>query len=154
MRVDRLETTFDENARFVEAHNTRYRAALSAAAAAGGGGGATANLGTDSAPSYGVSLNHFAYMRQEQFQAAMLGRRKPLSPGSSAAARLTHADRMYERVLTDEQLPPFVDWRGTGADGPGVKDQACCGSCWVSGGWQGEKEGERRRGVGKEQDNP
>jgi hypothetical protein len=25
-------------------------------------------------------------------------------------------------VLTDEQLPQQVDWRGTGADGP-VKDQ-------------------------------
>jgi hypothetical protein len=36
----------------------------------------------------------------------------------------------YQRVLSDEQLPASVDWRGTPADGL-VKDQATCGSCWV-----------------------
>jgi hypothetical protein len=33
---------------------------------------------------------------------------------------------MFERKLSDEELPKHVDWRGTGADGR-VKDQATCG---------------------------
>lgn len=33
--------------------------------------------------------------------------------------------------LTKKHLPKHVDWRGTGADAT-VKDQATCGSCWVS----------------------
>lgn len=33
--------------------------------------------------------------------------------------------------LTKKHLPRHVDYRGTGADAT-VKDQATCGSCWVS----------------------
>lgn len=39
-------------------------------------------------------------------------------------SRLADTARLepFKRVLSDDQLPKSVDWRGTGADGP-VKDQ-------------------------------
>ena len=36
----------------------------------------------------------------------------------------------YEPLADAARLPRTVTWRGTGADGIGVKDQANCGSCW------------------------
>ena len=39
--------------------------------------------------------------------------------------------RLHQPVLTKTMLPSTVDWRGTPADSA-VKDQAACGSCWVS----------------------
>ena len=39
--------------------------------------------------------------------------------------------RLHTPALNRTMLPSTVDWRGTPADSP-VKDQAACGSCWVS----------------------
>ncbi|GLC69955.1 hypothetical protein PLESTF_000903600 [Pleodorina starrii] len=151
------ETTLEANARFINEHNRRYRAAAATAATAAGAAAAssaaTANAddGADAAPSYRLSLNRFAYMTHQQWAASMLGLKpKDRSAGGSAAASETGTEPgsglqrlrgsggsgaarlgVYRRVLSDEQLPSFVDWRGTGADGPGVKDQVSCGSCWA-----------------------
>lgn len=38
---------------------------------------------------------------------------------------------VHSRSVAHHLLPSTVDYRGTGADSP-VKDQAACGSCWVS----------------------
>ena len=38
---------------------------------------------------------------------------------------------VHRPTVPQHMLPSTVDWRGTGADSP-VKDQAMCGSCWVS----------------------
>ncbi|GLC47115.1 hypothetical protein PLESTM_002029900 [Pleodorina starrii] len=38
---------------------------------------------------------------------------------------------VYSRVLTTSQLPASLDYRGTAADGPGVKDQLGCNGCWA-----------------------
>lgn len=38
---------------------------------------------------------------------------------------------MHKPRVPEHMLPTTVDWRGSGADSP-VKDQASCGSCWVS----------------------
>lgn len=106
------------------------------------------------AKSYKLAMNRFAASSHEHFAATSLGlgpssshktATRPSSSGSSssgssssslqgaaAAARKGRTSLgMYKRTLTDAELPASVDWRGTGADG-GVKDQASCGSCWVS----------------------
>ena len=53
------------------------------------------------------------------------GKARPALPLEGKQA-LMHKPRVPEHML-----PTTVDWRGSGADSP-VKDQASCGSCWVS----------------------
>ena len=92
-----------------------------------------------------LALNRFAAMPHEQFAATSLGhvpssRPRRSSSATSSATTTTHmlGQKLkvggggflgtFKRKLRDEDLPPTVDYRGTGADG-GVKDQAFCGSC-------------------------
>ncbi|GLI71137.1 hypothetical protein VaNZ11_016236 [Volvox africanus] len=142
----RSETVLEANARFVDEHNRRVRdAATSATSAASGsagaGGGASA---VAEGTSYTLSLNRFAHLTHEQWAAGMLGLKRSTAGGggssSAAGAAANGGGRTrlgsaalgtYERVLSNDQLPANVDWRGTGADGPGVKDQVSCGSCWA-----------------------
>ena len=47
-----------------------------------------------------------------------------------------HSMKVHVPLVAEHMLPSTVDWRGTGAESP-IKDQAACGSCWVStGGWE------------------
>lgn len=157
----RAETAMEANARLVEEHNRLVRRAAAAAIAAENGASATmssSSLSSSvSAPSYLLSLNHFAHMTHQQWIASMLGlgRKAPASKYTAAAEgsrpRSSSAVRgVYQRVLSDEKLPTFVDWRGSGADGPGVKDQVSCGSCWVRPGSCLEKMEERGKRGGRE----
>jgi hypothetical protein len=60
----------------------------------------------------------------------------PREPGLSPEAErpLAPHELPYEPHVQPERLPASVSWRGTGAAGRvGPKDQANCGSCWVSG---------------------
>ncbi|GIL54871.1 hypothetical protein Vafri_10565, partial [Volvox africanus] len=142
----RSETVFEANARFVDEHNRRVRNAATSATSAASGSARADGVASALAEgtSYSLSLNHFAHLTHEQWAAGMLGLKRSSTGGggssSAADAAATGGGRTqlgsaalgtYERVLTDDQLPANVDWRGTGADGPGVKDQACCGSCWA-----------------------
>ncbi len=135
----------ETNARLVAQHNAAADAAVAAAAAANTVDDShRANTPSSSAPLYRLSLNHFAHLTHDQWAATSLGHvpRAKTTDASSAAAsalrpRATSTSLSahlgtFRRRLTDAQLPASVDWRGTGADGPGVKDQASCGSCWVS----------------------
>ena len=75
-----------------------------------------------------LSINKFADWHREEFLSVMLpnyGKIRPALPLEGKQA-LMHKPRVPEHML-----PSTVDWRGTGADSP-VKDQASCGSCWVS----------------------
>ncbi|GIL80285.1 hypothetical protein Vretifemale_9435, partial [Volvox reticuliferus] len=141
----RSETVLEANARFVDEHNRLVRNAAASATSAAGGG-ATANgaaSALEAGISYSLSLNHFAHLTHEQWTASMLGLKRTTvsGAGSSSAPDATASGGgrtrlgsaalgTYKRILTDDQLPANVDWRGTGADGPGVKDQVSCGSCW------------------------
>ncbi|KAG2498163.1 hypothetical protein HYH03_003920 [Edaphochlamys debaryana] len=118
------ESTIAANARFVDEHNARVAAAAAAATTNGGGGGGDGSSASD-APTFTLALNRFAHMTHAQWRAAYLGRKRSKPPPSGRT--------YYTRVLSDAQLPPEVDWRGTGADGPGVKDQCLCGSCYAFG---------------------
>lgn len=40
----------------------------------------------------------------------------------------------HQPTVAQHMLPNGVDWRGTDADSP-VKNQAACGSCWVTVTW-------------------
>ena len=67
---------------------------------------------------------------QEEFLAMVLPnklRRRGLGGPLKSKYELPH------QLLTDPaRVPAGVDWRGTGADSTAVKDQANCGSCYVS----------------------
>ncbi|GFR49771.1 hypothetical protein Agub_g11937 [Astrephomene gubernaculifera] len=107
----------------------------------------SASTPTPPTPTYSLSLNHFAHLSHEQWAATMLGLNRKTkttqqqtqqgantasaSTSSSSTSSSPRKRAYYRRVLSDSQLPPAVDWRGSGADGPGVKDQVSCGSCWA-----------------------
>lgn len=77
---------------------------------------------------HSLAINRFADWHREEFLATMLpnhGKARPALPLEGKQA-LMHKPRVPEHML-----PTTVDWRGSGADSP-VKDQASCGSCWVS----------------------
>ena len=42
--------------------------------------------------------------------------------------------KVHVPQVAEHMLPSTVDWRRTGAESP-IKDQAACGSCWVSRAW-------------------
>ena len=77
---------------------------------------------------HSLTINRFADWHREEFLATMLpnhGKPRPALPLEGKQA-VVHKPRVPEHML-----PTTVDWRGSGADSP-VKDQASCGSCWVS----------------------
>ncbi|PNW79515.1 hypothetical protein CHLRE_08g358522v5 [Chlamydomonas reinhardtii] len=131
-------SAWQRNAALVEAHNT-LAGQLEGAAP------------SPASPRYRLSLNHFAHMSHDQWAATSLGlgSRSSRSGSSTGSSGLTAAKqlwrqrravgggralgRVYRRRLSDGELPAEVDWRGSGADGPGVKDQVSCGSCWAFG---------------------
>lgn len=83
---------------------------------------------SNSGHTHKLAVNRFADWHKEEFLATILpnhGQPKPsISPKGKQPLR-------HETRVPEHMLPSTVDWRGTGADSP-VKDQASCGSCWVS----------------------
>ena len=78
--------------------------------------------------SHSLSINRFADWHREEFLATMLpnhGKVRPALPLEGKQAL------MHKPKVPEHMLPTTLDWRGSGADSP-VKDQASCGSCWVS----------------------
>jgi len=93
--------------------------------------------------SFTMAMNKFGDWTREEFLAVMLPRkhRKNASITSNNNAKetplnshskLTKHEVPYRALSDSTKIPTSVDWRGTGAD-TGVKDQACCGSCWAFG---------------------
>ena len=80
-----------------------------------------------------VEANKFADWTWEEFEALVLPNRgSPTRHPTLQSMRQQGASiRLHQAVLAKTMLPSTVDWRGTPADSP-VKDQAACGSCWVS----------------------
>ena len=80
-----------------------------------------------------MEANKFADWTQEEFEALVLpNRHSPIEHPTLQSMRQQGASiRVHRPALTKTMLPSTVDWRGTPADSP-VKDQAACGSCWVS----------------------
>lgn len=80
-----------------------------------------------------VEANKFTDWTREEFEALILpNRHSPIEhPTLQSMQKQGASVRVHEPRLTKGMLPSTVDWRGTPADSP-VKDQAACGSCWVS----------------------
>ncbi|GLC76775.1 hypothetical protein PLESTF_001832600 [Pleodorina starrii] len=137
---------FTANARFVEDHNRaadQEDAAAAAAAgceaptaagdtppvaaaAAGGNSNATTTITKPPTPKFKLTVNRYASMSRGRFFQTRTGR--------TVRDRTTNRTSIdvYKRRMSDAELPPSLDYRGTRMDGPGVKDQAWCQSCWVS----------------------
>lgn len=80
-----------------------------------------------------LGMNHFADWTQEEFEAMLLPNKgRPGRPSLGITVFDGVRVRLHRpEVNSAHLLPSYVDWRGTPADSP-VKDQAACGSCWVS----------------------
>nr|AXQ06496.1 papain-like cysteine protease [Vriesea carinata] len=102
---------FQENLRFVDAHN------------------ADADAG---AHSFRVGLNRFADLTNDEFRSLYLGLRgleqRQQQRQLRLQSRVGASDRY--RFRDGDELPDAVDWREHGAVAP-VKDQGSCGSCWA-----------------------
>ena len=77
-----------------------------------------------------LGVNHFADWTQEEFEALMLPNKGRERPSLQNTAFDGERVRLHKPALGAHLLPAEVNWQGTPADSP-VKDQACCGSCWV-----------------------
>ncbi len=93
----------------------------------------TPRMLTDGLPLCRVEANKFADWTQEEFEALVLPNRHSdiEHPTLQSMQQQGASIRLHQPVLTKTMLPSTVDWRGTPADSA-VKDQAACGSCWVS----------------------
>ncbi|KAG2488091.1 hypothetical protein HYH03_013394 [Edaphochlamys debaryana] len=132
---DSAASAWAANAALVESHNARVAAATSASVSSSASATSASEAGSGSGsdgPSYTLSLNHFGHLTHRQWAATSLGLGPRRTAGAGGKLKLP-SGRPYQRVLRNDQLPTQVDWRGSGADGPGVKDQVSCGSCWAFG---------------------
>lgn len=75
-----------------------------------------------------LELNEFGDWAYEEFLDFMLPNRGQPRPPLWAEGQTPN---IHVPTLNHSLLPSTLDWRGTPADSP-VKDQAMCGSCWVS----------------------
>ena len=78
--------------------------------------------------SHSLSINRFADWHREEFLATVLPNHGKVRPGLPLEGKQA---QMHKPKVPEHMLPTTLDWRGSGADSP-VKDQASCGSCWVS----------------------
>ena len=72
--------------------------------------------------SYRLALNHLADMEHDEFRTSHLGYRLDLQQPTRVHTHTLHQ-------VTNQTLPPAVDWVQRGAVTP-VKNQGQCGSCW------------------------
>ncbi|GIL91800.1 hypothetical protein Vretimale_7325 [Volvox reticuliferus] len=86
----------------------------------------TSNLASSSGhgsvyPTFTMGPNAFSSMHFVEWLTKSVGSR-PSAPSNVS---------LYQRMLSDAQLPAHLDYRGTPMDGPGVKDQTACRGCWA-----------------------
>jgi cathepsin L len=86
-----------------------------------------------------MAMNRFGDWSREEFIAVMLPRKNknqgsvPMDTSSVEKRHMEKHELPYENLTDTKKIPQSVDWRDTGANGIGVKDQANCGSCWAFG---------------------
>lgn len=95
-----------------------------------------------------MTMNRFGDWTREERLAVLLPRRLYKNRNTLDGARTDQVsnDKMsldnkglnpheipYQTLTDMSKLPSSIDWRGTGAEGRGVLDQANCGSCWAFG---------------------
>jgi hypothetical protein len=84
------------------------------------------NANYASSMGFKLALNMFASQSHGEFRSTRLGHK----PRPRFSKRGNFYLGVFQRKLSDREIPRSVDYRGTGADGI-VKDQASCGSCWA-----------------------
>ena len=83
--------------------------------------------------SHNLGVNRFADWTHEEYLRTMLPNHGQPRPQITPDGRSVN---VHVPQVAEHMLPSTVDWRGTGAESP-IKDQAACGSCWVSSsGWE------------------
>lgn len=93
-------SVFEENYRFVTAHNAQPNAS-----------------------SFTIGLNAFADLTSDEFRARFLGGLIPSSRDS-----IIRLNRGFD-LVEDSEIPDSLDWRKRGAVSK-VKNQGSCGACW------------------------
>ncbi|PSC69765.1 Counting factor associated D [Micractinium conductrix] len=119
---------FERSAAFVAGWTARRAAHLAGAANAAANASADSSAAAPAAPApHEVALNHFADWTREEWLALV----RPERFAKRLLAREQPGTRLHRVSTPSHMVPAEVVWRGTPADSP-VKDQAACGSCWVS----------------------
>jgi hypothetical protein len=88
--------------------------------------------------SYTMAMNRFGDWSREERMAVLLPRKLTSSRRLTDTRGVEKSDANrhelpYKSLTDPSKAPTSVDWRGTGAEGGGVRDQANCGSCWAFG---------------------
>lgn len=75
-----------------------------------------------------LAMNHWGDVSAAEYRSLLAGNKRPRREWAARAP----ATAVHQPTVPAHMIPNAVDWRGTAADSP-VKNQAACGSCWVSG---------------------
>ncbi|GIL59012.1 hypothetical protein Vafri_13985, partial [Volvox africanus] len=135
-----VSAAWKDNANFVETHNARVAALSSAGTSTGCQSTRRSRSLLQALPqattlTYLLNLNRFASMHSGELSWGL----DTTTPKYELVENLPIVPRMGDGSSggsggsnqTNASLPAALDYRATGADGPGVKDQLYCASCWA-----------------------
>lgn len=74
-----------------------------------------------------LAMNHWGDVSAAEYRSLLAGNKRQRREWAKHAP----ATALHQPTVPPHMVPNAVDWRGTQADSP-VKNQAACGSCWVS----------------------